>query len=995
MAANKFENNDSSLTINTPSKPSPIGQRIVEVDVIDISSLQVEGLDQGSDVNLSSRSQRSDGVNINHGESNIFTPPPSSAKKRKKKKAYWPKILDESKTNTKRTYKSMNTPKPSTPKQRKKYVRKRPSCMGPLFPQDSVSLAFMEKPSKVEEKVEEIGSNNSLFKNEFGIEYNSLQTYQKLRSLVGSCLIESRQIGVNFPRSGKKKRKVRERACLEKLLQPYNKGKRSKTFKRKKRCWNVLNPEGKIVVSRVMKSLIKKLKSLKKKREKKKETNKKTTNQVVVYKEHQIVPYKGPHSKYQGEVELDGETLRVWNLLLDGKAYIEHEKQKYWEEKRYMYQRKIGIFMTRMHNTLGDRRFLSWKGSVLDSVVGVFLTQNVSDYLSSGAFMNLAAKFPAKTTSYGSETTVDFDEEIEDNKVEVEDNKVPEFDKEIEGNKVEEVEDQNAKDSCEVDNKGAENNSSKVKIISDKKKLAEEEKDKVKKEKEVHWDMLRKMYTKSTRHSDHEDIVDWEAVRCAKLSEFAEIIKCRGQHNIIAAKIQRLLNHLKDTYGNLDLEWIRYAPPMDVNPNCGYVAFTLLMGKCGNNVIAEIPKTVILQLWKANKNTNFEQANGLYYREYLLSIYGLGLKSVECIRLLALQHSAFPVDVNVGRIVVRLGWVPLKPLPESMQIHDLEKFPKEEDVQRYLWPRICNLNRKTLYQLHYQMITFGKVFCGKGRPNCNACPMREEGCKYYESKLASKKLALPGPTSDKRPIDNKMLVTSMHHDNPMQWSTLPRNSTLTFISELNNSSFTEQQTSNECEPIIEMPASPLEPEIEGLDDIELNNDDEFYEGDVTEEIDLTINLSSQESRTHDYYSLEDCENEINMSRDLVTLPENVANTPLPKMKREKRTRTERWVYILPDDHPLLEKRTPRLADDRTPYLLVVYTKGELKGSCESTENNSQEEEDDNQTVPGTLLVFADYDSLKNPINVPRRWLWDLHRCFTYFGTAITTIVKGK
>ncbi|KAE9592400.1 putative DNA glycosylase, helix-turn-helix, base-excision DNA repair [Lupinus albus] len=675
----------------------------------------MEGLDQGFGVNLSSRSQCSYGVNIIHGESNMFTPPPSSTKKRKKKKTYWPKILDESKTNTKRTYKSMNTPKPSTPMQRKSYVRKRPSCMGPLFPEeDSVSLAFMEKkPSKVEEKVEESGSHNSLFKNELGINYNSLQTYQKSRSSLGFCLIKSRQVGVNFPRSCKKKRKVRERACLEKLLQPYKKGKRSKTLKRKRRCWNVLNVEGKIVVSRVMRSLIKKLKSLKKKREQKKETNKRKNNQVVVYKEHQIVPYKGPHTKYQGEVELDGETLRVWNLLLDGKAHIDHEKHKYWEEKRFMYQRKIEIFMTRMHDTLGDRRFLSWKGSVLDSVVGVFLTQNVSDYLSSGAFMNVAAKFPAKTTSYGSETIVDFDKEIEDNKVEVEDNKVSEFDKEIEDKKVEEVEAQNAKDSCEVDNKGAENNSSKVKIISDKKKLAEEEKDKVKKEKEVHWDMLRKIYTKSTRHSDHEDIVDWEAVRCSKLSEFAQIIKCRGQHNIIAAKIQRLLNHLKDTYGNLDLEWLRYAPSMDV-------------------------------------------------KEYLLSIYGLGLKSVECIRLLALQHSAFPVDVNVGRIVVRLGWVPLKPLPESMQIHDLEKFPKEEDVQRYLWPRICNLDRRTLYQLHYQMITFGKVcicmdiilknilaistrknilyyvqvFCGKGRPNCNACPMREEGCKYYESKLA-------------------------------------------------------------------------------------------------------------------------------------------------------------------------------------------------------------------------------------------------------------------
>lgn len=30
------------------------------------------------------------------------------------------------------------------------------------------------------------------------------------------------------------------------------------------------------------------------------------------------------------------------------------------------------------------------------------------------------------------------------------------------------------------------------------------------------------------------------------------------------------------------------------------------------------------------------------------------------------------VDVNVGRIVVRLGWVPLEPLPEETQLHLLE-----------------------------------------------------------------------------------------------------------------------------------------------------------------------------------------------------------------------------------------------------------------------------------------------------------------------------------
>lgn len=44
---------------------------------------------------------------------------------------------------------------------------------------------------------------------------------------------------------------------------------------------------------------------------------------------------------------------------------------------------------------LGDRRrtFL-WSGSVLDSVIGAFLTQNVADHLSSSAFMIMAARFP-------------------------------------------------------------------------------------------------------------------------------------------------------------------------------------------------------------------------------------------------------------------------------------------------------------------------------------------------------------------------------------------------------------------------------------------------------------------------------------------------------------------------------------------------------------------------------------------------------------------------
>ncbi|PQQ15817.1 DEMETER-like protein 2 isoform X1 [Prunus yedoensis var. nudiflora] len=48
----------------------------------------------------------------------------------------------------------------------------------------------------------------------------------------------------------------------------------------------------------------------------------------------------------------------------------------------------------------GDRKFSPRKGSVVDSVVGVFLTRNVSDHFSSSAFMSLAARFPCQSTSH-------------------------------------------------------------------------------------------------------------------------------------------------------------------------------------------------------------------------------------------------------------------------------------------------------------------------------------------------------------------------------------------------------------------------------------------------------------------------------------------------------------------------------------------------------------------------------------------------------------------
>ncbi|KAL0449075.1 UNVERIFIED_CONTAM: DNA glycosylase/AP lyase ROS1 [Sesamum latifolium] len=194
--------------------------------------------------------------------------------------------------------------------------------------------------------------------------------------------------------------------------------------------------------------------------------------------------------------------MRVWNLLMENNGADDTEqedddKAKYWKKQREIFDGRVDSFIARMHLIQGDRRFSPWKGSVVDSVVGVFLTQNVSDHLSSSAFMSLAARFPPPT-----------------------------------------VTEQNGLD-------------------------------------------------------DRSDCVIDE-IRQAKVEELARVIVERGMNNILAGRIKDFLDRIVRDHGSIDLEWLRDVPP--------------------------------------------DKA-----KEYLLSIPGLGLKSVECVRLLTLRHHAFPV----------------------------------------------------------------------------------------------------------------------------------------------------------------------------------------------------------------------------------------------------------------------------------------------------------------------------------------------------------------
>ncbi|KAJ4840390.1 hypothetical protein Tsubulata_051112 [Turnera subulata] len=398
---------------------------------------------------------------------------------------------------------------------------------------------------------------------------------------------------------------------------------------------------------------------------------------------------------------------------------------------------------------------------------------------------------------------------------------------------------------------------------------------------DVDWDSLRKQAEgsgqKRERSPNTLDSLDWDAIRDAEVEVIAKIIESRGVHNVLAQRIKDFLERLVKQHGSIDLEWLR-----DISP---------------------------------------DQA-----KEYLLSIKGLGLKSVECVRLLTLHQQAFPVDTNIARIAVRLGWVPLEPLPESLQLHLLENARLSLP-----WPEENHLEKRQQSEENQALAA----------------------CQLLESR---------------------------------SWG-------------------------NDCAPIIEEPLSP-EPESVVLPDIE----DMFSQGfdEESDEIQVihirsdkipSINLNIEVfNRNIRNYMQQNMIRMDEISKALVVLSaDEAASIPLPKFKDEHRLRTKRQVYELPDHHPLLKELEVRDPDDPSPYLLAIWTPGNM------TEENSD-------TVKGTILipsrtamrgsfplngtyfqvneVFADHLTTKKPIDVPTEWIWDLPRRTVYFGTSASNIFRG-
>ncbi|EMS46483.1 Protein ROS1 [Triticum urartu] len=884
------------------------------------------------------------------------------------------------------------------------------------------------------------------------------------------------------------------------------------------------------------------------------------SNSLVPFDSQMIFPYEWPldlvkKQRPRAKVDLDFETTRVWNLLM-GKATDEPvdgndvEKERWWQQERKVFQGRANSFVERMRLVQGDRHFSPWKGSVVDSVVGVFLTQNVSDHLSSSAYMSLAANFPPRTVNRNCKDDIisqddeeivstvavggvrifdffdngarpdlreNFEElSITNEKIHVEtknnasayeltkgenysfnskeanadlcdhqeaevdpkaqqfpdfsielitsekSSRAIQFQKDMSSSKsviisetilqselsssgdnpshnssvgsvggaasqqlgsnfdslagndasTKELECQRIKTTTVNDDGASQHGIPSTFEASDfqeheslsitggtiaetantvdestvksgfpfynggpDKEARPKKTRTTRKEKTENfdWDKLRRQACADghmkERKSERRDSVDWEAVRCADVRAISSAIRGRGINNVLAERIQEFLNRMVRDHGTIDLEWLRDTPPDSA-------------------------------------------------KDYLLSIRGLGLKSVECVRLLTLHQLAFPVDTNVGRICVRLGWVPIQPLPESLQLHLLELYPVLETVQKYLWPRLCKLDQKTLYELHYHMITFGKVFCTKTKPNCNACPMRGD-CRHFASAFASARLALPAP-------QEKSLVNPSNQFSFQSGSMPTPNSTV--LPQLEESTRGKVFHTNNSEPIIEEPTSPAREELPET----WENDIEDYDPDEIPLIKLNMEAFA--------HNLENCIKESNMDlqsddieKALVAISTEAASIPVPKLKNKMLSSvtfiTEvRFCLQLRDSRFTL----PCATDDINAMIKAPKPCSDFRredGFCnnEKCQHCVLERENQSRYVKATILstndelleheqvpcrtgtkgtfplngtyfqvneVFADHKSSYDPIYVVRKDLWPLERRMVYFGTSVSSIFKG-
>ncbi len=159
---------------------------------------------------------------------------------------------------------------------------------------------------------------------------------------------------------------------------------------------------------------------------------------------------------------------------------------------------------------------------------------------------------------------------------------------------------------------------------------------------------------------------DWEAVRRARPTTIAEAIKSGGLANIKSVVIKNILNEIKTRRGSLDLSFLRTISVAEASA-------------------------------------------------FLLSLKGVGPKTVGCVLLFACKLPVFPMDTHIFRIARRLGLIP----------------PKGTDAQAHALMESLIPDGKH-YSLHLNLIHHGRQVCRPQNPHCDQCCLIEY-CQFGQS----------------------------------------------------------------------------------------------------------------------------------------------------------------------------------------------------------------------------------------------------------------------
>ena len=161
---------------------------------------------------------------------------------------------------------------------------------------------------------------------------------------------------------------------------------------------------------------------------------------------------------------------------------------------------------------------------------------------------------------------------------------------------------------------------------------------------------------------------DWETARRARASAIATAIKSGGLANVKSVVIKNLLNEIKARCGSLNLSFLH----------------TLAVSEA---------------------------------REFLLSLKGVGPKTVGCVLLFACKLPVFPMDTHILRITRRMGLIPEK--CSDAQAHALME------------PLIPAGKH---FSFHINLIHHGRRICHPHRPRCESCCL-VEFCVYGRTVL--------------------------------------------------------------------------------------------------------------------------------------------------------------------------------------------------------------------------------------------------------------------